>query len=239
LICLNFFCKKTNIFKNLDDICVKVFLFVAEVKILSYNISSVYASKVNEVKSRINGRISAINNKIDGNFKMVFDNAVENKTIEEKNTKASSGSSIFKTTNTVNFKNVSYGETAFDDIIKSKAEKYSVDENLIKAVIKAESGFNPNAVSPASAQGLMQLMPATAAGLGVTNSFDPEQNIEGGVKYLKGLMDRFGGNVKLALAAYNCGPGRVERLKLTNLNDPAQLAKLPKETQNYVTKICG
>jgi len=85
----------------------------------------------------------------------------------------------------------------------------------------------------------MQLMPATAAGLGVTNSFDPEQNIEGGVKYLKGLMDRFGGNVKLALAAYNCGPGRVERLKLTNLNDPAQLAKLPKETQNYVTKICG
>jgi hypothetical protein len=100
-------------------------------------------------------------------------------------------------------------------IIKQKvqkaAEKYNLPSRLINAVIRAESNFEVRAVSPAGAQGLMQLMPATAKELGVKNSFDIEQNIDGGAKYLRQMLDRFGGNVRKALAAYNAGPGTVSK----------------------------
>lgn len=115
-----------------------------------------------------------------------------------------------------------------DSIIKEKSEKYGLDESLIKAVIKAESGFNQKAVSPAGAAGLMQLMPGTARGLGVQNIFDAEQNIEGGAKYLRGMLDRFGGSKDLALAAYNAGPNAVKKY-----------GGIPpyQETQNYVRRV--
>ena len=114
------------------------------------------------------------------------------------------------------------------DIISHMAKKYDIDEKLIKAVVRQESGFRTDAVSHCGAIGLMQLMPATAKGLGVTDPFDPVQNIEGGVKYLKSKLKRHNGNLILALAAYNAGSGNVEKY---NGVPPF------KETQNYVKSI--
>jgi soluble lytic murein transglycosylase-like protein len=99
----------------------------------------------------------------------------------------------------------------FHAVVDEKARLHNVDPQLVKAVIRAESNWNPDAVSPKGALGLMQLMPSTAALLGVANAFDPFDNIDGGVRYLKHLIDRFNGNLVLALAAYNAGPNLVEK----------------------------
>jgi len=99
----------------------------------------------------------------------------------------------------------------YEPIIKACSEKYGVNSSLIKAVIHAESGYNPNAVSNKGASGLMQLMPGTARSLRVSNCFDPKDNVEGGVKYLRFLLDTFHGDVSLALAAYNAGLSRVAK----------------------------
>ena len=117
----------------------------------------------------------------------------------------------------------------YDDMIKKASEKYGVDYALVKAVIKAESNFNNQAVSPAGARGLMQLMPKTAASLKVDDSFHPNKNIDGGVRYLKYLLALFKGNTTLALAAYNAGEGAVARHK--NTVPPY------KETQEYVQRV--
>lgn len=128
--------------------------------------------------------------------------------------------------------------TDFESLISQASAKYGVPESLIKAVIDTESGFNPNVVSSAGAKGLMQLMDGTAAGLGVSDSFDPGQNIDAGTKYLSLQLQRFGGQEKMALAAYNAGPGRLSRLGVTNDNElMSMLHLLPVETQNYITKV--
>ena len=106
---------------------------------------------------------------------------------------------------------VSSGSADLDAIFERAGRIYNISPNFLKAVAKVESNFQPNAVSRAGAMGIMQLMPGTAAGLGVTNAFDPEQNIMGGAKYLRQMLDRFDGDVRAALSAYNAGPGRVSR----------------------------
>jgi soluble lytic murein transglycosylase-like protein len=119
---------------------------------------------------------------------------------------------------------------AFDEAIEEHATAQGVSPDLVRAVIQVESAFNPQAVSPKGAMGLMQLMPATARELGVENPFQPEENIRGGVVYLRQLLDRYDSNVELALAAYNAGPGSVERY-----------GAVPpyRETQAYVKKVTG
>ncbi|GKU78332.1 lytic transglycosylase domain-containing protein [Paenibacillus sp. L3-i20] len=130
------------------------------------------------------------------------------------------------------------GSAPFAGIIQNAATKYGVAPSLIHAVIATESGFNPQAESHAGAKGLMQLMDGTARGLGVTDSFDPVQNIEGGTKYLSLLMRKYDGNELVALAAYNAGPGRVDRIGIaTNEELQAKLHELPRETQRYIVKV--
>lgn len=116
----------------------------------------------------------------------------------------------------------------FDGIIDKASAMFNIPAKLIKSVIQKESSFNPNAVSHAGASGLMQLMPATARGLGVKNVFDPAENIFAGTKYLRQMLDKYDNNIELALAAYNAGPGNVDKY-----------GGIPpfKETQNYVQKV--
>ena len=129
---------------------------------------------------------------------------------------------------TMGYNSGSITKAQIQGIVSRVAKKYEVDERLINAVIKQESGFNPKATSHCGAMGLMQLMPATAKGLGVKDAYNPLQNIEGGVKYLSNLLKKYNGNTVLALAAYNAGSGAVDKY---NGVPPY------KETQNYVKNI--
>lgn len=125
-----------------------------------------------------------------------------------------------------------------DELVSLASRQYGVSESLIKAVIETESHFNANTVSSAGAKGLMQLMDGTARGLGVSNSFDPAQNINGGTKYLSYQLKRYNGHENTALAAYNAGPGTLRRLGISNDQELAEkLHLLPKETQRYITKV--
>ena len=119
-------------------------------------------------------------------------------------------------------------DVPFAELIRAAAEKHGVEAQLIASVIAVESNFNPRAVSRKQAQGLMQLMPETAARFAVTNVFDPAENIEAGTRYLKELLERYGQDLRLALAAYNAGPERVE-----------QYQGVPpyRETRSYVRKV--
>jgi soluble lytic murein transglycosylase-like protein len=120
------------------------------------------------------------------------------------------------------------GRTAYDPLIREIADRFDVEYALVKAVIRAESGFDHRAISPKGALGLMQLMPATAALHGVRDAFYPRDNLEGGVRHLRMLLDRYGGNLSLALAAYNAGAGRVE--------NAGGVPAIP-ETREYVERV--
>lgn len=140
--------------------------------------------------------------------------------------KTNESSAQDKSRNTKKYSNIQTAE--YHEIIHEKANAYNIDPSLVKAVIKTESNYNSQAVSRKGAMGLMQLMPSTANDLNVRNPFDPEENIEGGIKYLKYLLEKFNGNLTLALAAYNAGPKKVEKYGYV---PPIN------ETKQYVNKV--
>ena len=171
-------------------------------------------------------------------FKTILDgkvNAVENK-IEEENILPEEEDEIIPEVEeskkeAINLKSkmdLKAQSTNIDEIIETFSNKYDIDSDFIKAIIKQESGFNANATSKKGAMGLMQLMPNTAKSLGINDAYNPVENIEGGVKYLRGLLDKYNNNQELALAAYNAGSGAVQKY-----------GGIPpyKETQNYVKSI--
>ncbi len=130
--------------------------------------------------------------------------------------------------NKIHKKSIKFKVTDFEHIIKRYSEKYNIPEKLIKSIIKQESNFNPYAVSKKGAKGLMQIMPQTAKLLGIKDIFNPEENIEGGVRYLRMLLDKFGGDLIKSLAAYNAGPEAVEKYNgVPNYT----------ETKNYIRNV--
>ena len=120
--------------------------------------------------------------------------------------------------------------------VNTASKKYGVDSNLILAIIKQESDFNPNSTSSSGAAGLMQIMPQNFAHAGITDQYDVDQNINGGTKLFKEYLDQYGGNPELALMAYNGGPGTMQK---RGVSSAADLYKMPQETQNYVPKVMG
>ena len=172
--------------------------------------------------------------KPDSNFQKILDSSMNSsKESEIPNiSNASSASKSAYATNTINVANKKFGthisKEEINALIEQYSEKNGLDADFVRAVVKQESGFNENATSRCGAMGLMQLMPGTAKGLGVTNAYDPEQNVAGGTKMLSNLLKTYGGDKQLALAAYNAGGGAVKKY-----------GGIPpyKETQNYVKNV--
>ncbi|MGO0883025.1 lytic transglycosylase domain-containing protein [Clostridioides difficile] len=125
-------------------------------------------------------------------------------------------------------------KSRIENAVEQASKKYNIDANLIKAIIKVESDFNPNTVSSAGAKGLMQLMPENCRDLGVTDPFNIEQNVDAGTRHIKECIDMFGGSIEMGLMAYNGGPGRMKSRGVESISD---LYKMPKETQNYIPKV--
>lgn len=169
------------------------------------------------------------------NVPMGIVDSLYSESLKLKNNYISSVNSTIQGANSVEISNSNLSEKEkIEDAVKKASVKYGVDANLIKAVIKTESNFKTTVVSKAGAKGLMQIMPSNFSKLGITNPFDIYQNVDGGTKLLKEFIDKYDGDVQMALMAYNGGPTRMKNRGVTSIE---HIYKMPKETQNYVKKV--
>lgn len=216
---------------------------------MNISVESVYSDIMNRIQTNLSTGMgtnpikNSIVDKIQNNMRIDIPNTHETKSASSEKNKATTGESE-KTSSpcSMSFDQVfvdylsdtNYAvagneiSSAIAGAIYSASQKYGVDANLIKAIIKQESNYNPYSTSTAGAMGLMQLMPQTAEGLGVNDPFNIYQNIDGGTKYISLMLDRYNGDIELALAAYNAGPGNVTKY-----------GGVPpfKETENYIPKV--
>lgn len=197
-------------------------------------VDQIYLTKLNQVKTIIDSRLSSAGIS-SANFTNVLSKTIDKNSGVSRPELFPNGVDITKYRDNENMKYLP-GESMYSDMMEAIGKEKGLDPNLIKAVARIESQFKKNALSSAGAQGLMQLMPGTAGDMGVTDSYDARQNIEGGTKYLKKQMDRFG-DLRLALAAYNCGPNRVARYGITDVNDENQYNRISDRVQNYVDRV--
>ncbi len=200
------------------------------------SVESIYLEKLSKFQSVLETKAAKVGG-VSGTFGEILSNVEQRMGLSSVETNAASNAyNAFSGYTGGQPLAVSASTSEIESAVSQAARQTGLDPALIKAVIQVESSFRTDAVSSCGAQGLMQLMPGTARSLGVTNSFDAYQNVMGGSTYLQQQLERFG-DIRLALAAYNTGPGRIGGLDISNADDPQQYARISEGVRGYVDKV--